>query len=282
MATYARKRIYASRGGTSRMAKRRRTTRRPLRRRRYRTQRGRTTAFTSKAQGAYNDQVFRARRLSKANWRSTLYRETQTKVHYRSIFTSATFTVTAPLGMSTQQFNVTQCLINPLTSAAFLVSGGGAISTDSGIGVPDFDNSSIVLRGGMLKLSATLDDNAVNVCRVRIWLVWARQRPLGTQLTNLTGTAKPIMYRPNDQPDFQQLFGRIMLYREAMLDKNQGVEVNYRLRPMKIDETVFTLGGNVPYWIVSNSQMNDRNAATETVACVASHSLSFAADAVSS
>jgi len=280
MAAYGRKRVYASRGRTSRMAKRRRTTRRPARRRGYRSARGRTTAFTSKAQGAYNDQVFRARRLSKKSWRSALYRETQTKVHYRSIFTSDTFTVTAPLGMSTQKFNAVQCLINPLTSAGFWVVGGGAISTDAGISVPDFDSSSIVLRGGMLKLSCTLDDNAVNVCRVRIWLVWSRQRPLGSQITTLTGSNWPIMYRPNDQPDFMQLFGRIMLYREAMLDKNQGVEVNYRLRPMKLDETVFSLGGNVPYWIVSNSQMNDRNAATETVACVASHSLSFSADAI--
>jgi len=280
MATYARKRIYASRGGTGRMAKRRRTTRRPYRRRGYRSTGRRTSAFTSKAQGAYNDQVFRARRMSKKAWRSSLYRQTQTKVHYRSIFTSDTFTITSPLGMSTQKFTAVQCLINPLTSAAFWTVGGGAISTDTGIGVPDFDTSSIILRGGMLKLSATMDQTAVNVCRVRIWLVWSKQRPLGAQLTTLTGSNWPIMYRPNDQPDFQQLFGRIMIYREAMLEPNQGVEVNYRMRPMKPDETVFSLGGNVPYWLVSLSQMNDQNAATETVACVASHSLSFAGDPI--
>jgi len=280
MATYARKRVYAPRGGTSRMAKRRRTTGRQYRRRRYRPSSRRTTAFTSKAQGAYDDQKFRARRMSKKAWRSALYRQTQTKVHYRSIFTSNTFTVTAPLGMSTQKFNAVQCLINPTTSAAFWTAGGGAISTDTGISVPDFDTSSLILRGGMLKLNATMDDNAVNVCRVRVWLVWSRERPLGSQLTTLTAGTWPIMYRPNDQPDFMQLFGRIMIYREAMLSANQGLEVNYRLRPMKPDETVFSLGGNVPYWLISLSQMNDRNTATETIACVASHSLSFAGDPI--
>jgi len=280
MAAYGRKRVYAPRRRGRSMAKRRRTTRRYARRYRSRAQRGRSTAFTTKSQGAYNDQVFRARRLSKAAWRRTLYRETQTKTHYRSVYTTSTIVATTPVGMTGQSFKFLQCWINYSTSAKFYESGAGAFHPDRSVGVPTFDPSSIVVRGGLVKLNCTCDQINVNPVRCRMWLVWATTDPIAQQVTDLTTGTKPLMYRPNDQPDFMFQFGRIMAYREAMLLPNEGVEMSYRLKPMKIDLTQITAGGNLPYFIVAVSQMNDQNVTAETVACNVSHSMSFSGDAV--
>lgn len=260
---YKRKRVTASRRRTF---KRRKVTRR----RRF-TRNGRTT--TSRASGATSVGTFKTKKTSLRSYRNRLWMNTLDKTHYRSVF-DATSAMTTPNTLTT----ATLTLFNAL-STPFWTVGGGAQVVDLAIAVPGFSGD-IILRGGISRLSISnrpqATTAAMDCCRVTIYAVW-------TTANTATFPAFPAtpstMWDPSLVPDFER-YGKVMFKREALLKGDgEAVQVYFKYKPQKIDQAIFSAGGQRLVWMVLVSQLTNPDATAEDLDVVNSQNISFSADA---
>lgn len=217
--------------------------------------------------------TFRRKRRSIRSYRRNLLNTTNFQNHYRSVLGQAPVAVVTPI--SGPGFATTAAISSLQGSNPFWTVAGGAQLVDNAVGVPLFSPFSIVLRGGVVKLTAT-NRSTDETMRVRIWAVWARSNQTQVAIP----TTVPIGWDPTMIPDFSQAY-RMLFGREVMLLPGaRPVEISAKLRPMKIDQDSFINEASTKIvWIVAVSETDDFDGTPSTVGVIAQHSLSFTGDA---
>lgn len=272
-----RKRIFASRFAT-RNVRRKVSTNRYAIRNRFRNTRSRFSRFSSRT-ASVNAQLgnstsfgYRKRMIPKRAWRSALLNETRFKAHYRSL-RDVGLTFGVPAGVTTATVGV----IIPLPGTnPFWLAANGAQPIDLAIAVPIFDNSSIVLRGGVARISFSNNDLTSDSYRLRIWGMWSKSN--GSP-TSLPAGPVPTMYDPTVTADLASQELTIAYFRETfLLPGNKPYEIFHRFKPQKIDFNAYTNDNLKFFWFFTISQTSDVLAVSPGVTIVSSTSVSFAGD----
>jgi len=242
-------------------------------RRRRRSGARRVTSMTQ-FQGRGGMLNYRARKYGKRRWRRLLWNSTQHKSHYRSYFTSnATLSTPATIGAST--ISTFFARANSVATAFFWLAANGATPLDAGGAVPLFTGSDIILRGGKLGLMIAAGDLVTDQVLVKVWLVSTVVDP---DLT-LISTPESLAWDPSVDPDFSTRIGKPILYRQAFLSTDMSdFDIQYRMKPQKIDQNVEAQLGKSYLWLVSATNLT--TAAATTVRVLPYWNLSFSADSV--
>lgn len=161
------------------------------------------------------------------------------------------------------------------SAAPFWTTGGGAQAIDNALGVPLFSPSSIVIRGGKVRISVTNRSNDESV-RVRVWALWAKSNQAQVTIP----ASAPTGWDPTMIPDFSQaykmLFGREVL----LLPGARPMEVEAVLKPQKIDQDTFLNEvATKIIWVVAVGEIDDVDGSVSNVGIQTTHSLSFTGDA---
>jgi len=250
--------------------------------------RRRRTGYASSSRwGRPYDVGFRKRRMRPRTWRRLIFRDTEAKQHYRSAGSGNKPTVAPALG--TPQVGAfwlipalqTGVIFAPFHAAGqlFWQTGGGAQDPDFGQAVPPFIGD-IVLRGGIARLTVHNTENVV--MRVKVYAIWAHERPSNLLYTTLNNTNGPVEYDPSISPDFATTFGKILYKKEVIVPTQESYEIVHRFKPQKIDQERFAGEAGVPagsqlWWGVTVIPL-DTNGIAATVQIVNSWNLSFTGD----
>ena len=253
---------------------------RPLRRRRfskmYRRRRrgsrfyGTTFNKTRVASGLQ----YRGRKLRPRMWRASLWRSTRHLPHYRSNST----TITTPATPAVQGSGVV-VQIAPLVTAAggsgFWQAAGGAVELDTGEGIPTF-RSDLVIRGGKIGIAINFAATVVDVMMVKVWHFFTKPDPN----VGLILSPQPLGWDPTISADVTEEYGRLIGYKEAMINGNdQSLVVEARLRTQKIDiEDFLASVGSQNVFVVQITNMTSATAVTAQI--LRYHNLSFTGDAI--
>jgi hypothetical protein len=254
--------------GSSRPNKRRRTGRRRNKFGRLHGELSRRIAGVSGQAGTIGKQGFRTKRMSGRSWRGLLWRETQSKQHYRSCGSGSGTQVTqiSPASVVVQNTQV--------IPANFWASPFVQVAED-GVTPPSFIGD-LVIRGGKCSVSFCNIGNGDtgDAVRCKLWMVWTNSHPDATLLP--TG-AVPASWDPSLIPDFQRL-GKIIGFREFwLLPGSIPMEVSYRLRTQKVDRVVHNNGGETIIFIFT---LAGHNTGVDSVTEVTNFNLSFTGDIV--
>lgn len=218
--------------------------------------------------------TFRRKKTSVKTYRRRLWNSTIMKAHFRSVQSSLLGTMTTLPATAT-----VPVLLTPALSSVspFWIAAGGAQPLDALVAVPLFSPSSIIIRGGVVKLSMT-NRSVVNTIRVRVWLVWGKDNP-GAAVA-IPATA-PRGWDPSLVADFSQGY-RIIFGREVLLLPGaHPLEVEGKLHVQKIDTDAFvTDGGRKLYWIATVEEVDDSDGVASIVGFDTRHNLAFSGDAV--
>ena len=212
-----RKRVFARSRSRSRtpFPKRSRFTRRRTTARKSRQYGGRT--------GFASGISYRSRRMKPRAWRSLLWRETQSKPHFRSVFETAT-SVTNSTDTGTAELNSLTAL-----EQNFWKTSAGLQTLDTGVTPPTDFAGDIVIRGGKLGVSF-YNANAAPV-EINLWLIKQGDAAFGTPPS--TG---PYGWDPSLIPDFKRDYGTIIFHRKKIILENDMATFEYRLPTIKIDQ----------------------------------------------
>lgn len=226
--------------------------------------------------GANSNITFKRKRFNRRRWKRDLYKHTQFKQTFRSV-NNAGFTIAIPVTFNAV-FSLTNGAIGGLANP-FWTSGGGAVAVDLAGVVPIFSPSSIILKGGMSKItiSSAATSDAI---RVKVWALWSKSRPDFTNNLPAINTEVPADWDPSVHPDFHEsftvLFGREVL----LLPGARPMEVSYRYKCRKVDFDEFiNEGGNQLLWAITVSELGNADAVGTLIQVRTSHNLAFVGDA---
>jgi len=230
---------------------------------------GRRISGVSGQAGNFGSSGFRTRRTSRRQWRNLLWRETQSKQHWRSNLSAST-------PITTQS---SPDLVDVVTAQAigtnFWTTAGGTVPAETGVAVPGFVGD-IVLRGGKSTISFCNISNADtgDACRVRLWMVWTITRP---EFSLVPATPVPNAWDPSMIPDFGRI-GKVIGFREFWVNPGSvPMQVTFRWKPQKVDRTIHNIGGETLVYFFT---INGHNTGSDTVVEQLSYNISFAADAI--
>lgn len=229
--------------------------------------------------GASSNITYKKKRFNRRRWKRDLYKHTQFKQTFRSL-NNGSFNV--PVGSITGVNNAVFALANGVIGGGvtpFWTVAGGAIPVDQAGVVPIFSPSSIILKGGMSKLTVT-NNGLVDTIRAKVWAVWAKSRPDYTNNVPATLSNVPNDWDPTVHPDFHEsftvLFGREVL----LLPGSRPMELSYRYKCRKIDTDEFGIeGGQQLIWMMTFSETGNGDAIGTNVTVINSHNLAFVGDA---
>lgn len=275
----------------SRFAKRKRTSgnRFNNKRRKFsKGRRGRGRLSVSAQAGNLSSAGFRRNRIRPRTLRKFLWRDTIYKNHFRSAADRSTSITTPPPAglplvpqLDTVRFNFVSVLPDNATApfTPFWTTGGGAISSDTGVAVPLF-NGDIVIRGGMAR--ATFNNNGTSdAVRLRLFMVRSIYNPNFSVLPAANSIFGPTSWDPSLLPDFVK-FGRVLRSWEfLMLPGQRPITVKFPLKTRKIDQDIHNSArGQRFFWMFHVSNCSDVDTAANTVTTHFSHNLSFVGDAI--
>lgn len=271
------------------VAKRRRVV---FRRRRY----GRRSALavTSRNLGPSNAFKIRAKRLRKKQLRRQLWNYTNPLQHYRSI-SNGSGTLSTPNDTITQSITRFEAMTSVVDNE-FWKSAGGLIATQFNFNLPAWSVAgaspppTIVLRGGRLWCTVSSLATTIDVLRVRVQLCFVRSqlRNAGDSaasttfntwetaaLTTATASTNRSLF---DMPDAELYLYKPILDKSYDIHQGESVTHFWKIKPVKIDTGAFAVGGGwFPLWYIYVFQLNNSNAAAETVTVTVGSNLSFAA-----
>jgi len=228
---------------------------------------GRSSTYTSKMVKG-NAFGFKTKRISRRSWNHKLWDSTLQKQHYRSVRSDSSTVTTSAL--ASEATVLTLSAIN--NSNNFWLAAGGAISVDTGIPVPLFQDD-ITLRGGTVQL--TISNTTANTEQMKFTVYLVKTGVNGN--FGLLTSPQPILFDPSLIVDFTKNIGSIKLKREFIIENNVSMVIDYRLPIQKIDQGQFASGLHVYSWIILYS--SPCGGAVDA-RWVRSHNLSFSADAI--
>jgi len=227
-----RKRVFARSRSRSRtpFPKRSRFTRRRNTARKSRQYGGRT--------GFASGISYRSRRMKPRAWRSLLWRETQSKPHFRSLLETA--------ASVTNQTDTGTVEINGLTAieSNFWKTAGGLQALDDGVTPPTDFAGDLIIRGG--KMGVTFFNANTTPVEINLWLI--KVNPAATLSFPATG---PYGWDPSLIPDFATEFGKIVMHRKKIILENDMATFEYRLPTFKVDQDRHN-SNNYYNWLISS------------------------------
>lgn len=259
---FKRKRVFAPRRSSG---KRRRSMGRRFKRRSWKS-----AAYTSKTTRPISNYFARKGRLTPGKirrWKRNIFRSTQFKDHYRSLYANSG-TFATPANETTATLNLLQAVDNG--SAPFWAVGGGAINTQTGT-LPLFTGD-VVIRGGVASLVVNNNDNNSQM-NVDVYFIG---RTDGFDNSSVV-TPQVRFWDPTCLIDFDLLVGKPLKKWSTMLEPLESLQCEMKLGVMKISPNEWSADEKRPHWMVLASS-NDGTAITYTV--VTGINLSFAADAI--
>jgi len=212
---------------------------------------------------------FRGKKTSRRTFNKHVWNSTIFKPHYRSCRTTITPLTTppAPTDGTIQFFNMYQ-----FGGVGFATVAGGAREIDAGAGVPTFEESSFVLRGGRFEL--TIVNMSATEIRVKLWRITTGNNP---DFSIVPGT-EDSAWDPSVTPDFYNQVGKPFMSREVIIQGNDEYTFSTRFKTQKIDGEAYANNARSPYIciLVSNFQETGESEFN----CVTSYNLSFTGDAI--
>jgi len=231
--------------------------------------RTRGTAWTSET-GIAKGLAYKTRRIGRTAWRRKLWNDTIAKAHYRS--NGATSAITTTPVSATSLVTVQRGAIG-VAGAAFWTAAGGATSLDAGTPVPIFQDD-IILRGGKVGISFY---NASTVAPLYIQCFLVRDMPREV-LANIPLNPALGWDHTHVPEFFTDVAKYIMTQKEFTIQTNQVAQVEYRLKPMKIDQQDWVVDGQQLTWLIAITDYD--GVAANAVRITTYHNVSFSADVV--
>lgn len=270
---YSMKRKYSGRSRSFRKRPRFRS------RRHFRGRSGGGTRFVSGQAGNAISTRYRSRHLSARRWRGALLSSTRFLPHYRSLFTTS-FTQTSPVGVNscTKTGLITLLPVNlpGPTPNPFWQTNGGALPIDDTVGVPTFDESSIVLRGG--RSEVTVAAPSVDAIKLKIFFIFVKPGAGGgiTAFNALTNV--PALWDPTHFVDFNESFKLLGQWEYTLLPGSRPLSLIKTIKAQKIDWDQYrNFEGHLCYCFTMQ-QLTDINVLPDPVIYTVSHSVSFTGD----
>lgn len=213
---------------------------------------------------------FRGRRMTGRRFRSILWRDTLSQTHWRSTAQAASAVLFqgASAGQGPVYF-VPSISIAGINStdvglSTFWTSGGGGLVPKDPAVVPGLFAGDIVIRGGMCRMVVTVDPTNTCAYRCKFWVVKTIKYPDVNVLNRMTaggiaGSQRQAEWDPTLEPDFTNLFGKVLFSKEVLLPFNPAAsasaECQFRIRVQKIDQFIFqgtegVASGDTYYWFV--------------------------------
>lgn len=267
---------------TPRFVKRRRTT---FRRRRI-GKRKTATLTSQHGRGATMLAMFRRKPFSARRYQRQLFRQTDSRAHYRSIRSIASALTTNNVALSLTASDVRVDFPLQYLGANFWTAAGGASSNDPSVALPTFSNSTIVIRGGSIWYTffnedptSQTDNFSGDGIKLKLWFGYTNER-----VANVPA-AFPISadnsWDPTILADLSENYGKIYYATEVLISPGQCFEFKRRLRPHKLEYNTFVNGGNQPFIFWQAINMKAVGGASNAVYTIkGGYNLSFSADAV--
>jgi len=241
--------------------------------RRTRRSRRRTNVISAQA-GNARSIAYKSRRKPIRVYKNQLYNATNYKAHYRSLLNTGA-TITMPTGTQT-------CFVSDILPCMrfannnFWTVTGGTQPIDNAVGVPTFNDSSIILRGGRHSISfATTGQDAV---KIRLFYVWIRPN---AELANWNSlTTVPLMWDPSHFPDFHESFLLLDTKEFYLLGGSRPYDIVRSFGIKKIDFDEYNNNQGQPGYFFTASQATDGDLLNQTVTFTQAYSLSFSGDLV--
>lgn len=252
------------------MAKGKRTRRTAARRSRRRGKGGSRTV--SGQAGNIVSTRYRGSFMGRKQYGKELLRETMFAPHYRSLLTTS-FTQTTPIGVNAATKTAIVSLL-PIVNPFWTVAGG-ALPIDEAIGVPTFDESTVILRGG--RSEVTVGVPGVDSVKLKVYLIYIKNNADMTGFNALTSV--PTLWDPSHYTDFEQLFKIISAKEYIMLPGSRPLAFINTFRPKKIDWDSYRNGQEHLAYVFTIQQLTDADVLPGSVIFTISHSVSFSADA---
>lgn len=219
---------------------------RSYKRRRF-TRGRKTSQFTSQSASG-GGLGYRARRMRPRQYRSLLYRDTAFTTHYRSL-DGGTGSIASDVDQRFARVYVTSALRDGAANVFYAVAGG-AVNPNSTVAVPNFD-SPIIVRGGKVGFTmVNKTESAITAyqpLRVIVFLV-----ATGDEY-NIAGVPTGTFqgWDPSYIGDFSKNIGRVIWRKSYLLKDQEVVQVERRLRVMKIDASTFEQDKRSLIWMIS-------------------------------
>lgn len=212
---------------------------------------------------------FRGKKTSRRTYNKHIWNSTIFKPHYRSVLTEDLNLSTPATGTdgTIQFFNMYQ-----FAAGGFGTAAGGAREIDIGAGVPLFEPSSFVLRGGRYEITiANLDSSDI---RVKLWRITTGNSPD----FSIVGATEDAAWDPSVTPDFFIKVGKPFMSREVIIQGNDQYTFSTRFKTQKIDGEAYLDNARSPYICILVSNYTGSGATNFKV--TQSYNLSFSADAI--
>lgn len=214
---------------------------------------------------------YRGRMKPASAFRSFLLNSTLYQAHYRSILTTS-FTQTTPIGINAATKSGLITLL-PVANPFWIVAGG-ALPIDATVGVPTFDESTIICRGGRSEVTVAVP--GVDAIKLKVYLLYIR--PGADQAGFNALISVPTMWDPSHYIDFNESFKLIRSNEYMLLGNSRPVSLTEKLRPMKVDWDKYRNGEGHLAYCFTLQQCSDIDVLAANLVFTVSHSLSFTGD----
>lgn len=149
---------------------------------------------------------------------------------------------------------------------------GGAREIDVGAGVPTFEESSFVLRGG--KYSMTILNTGVQDLKIKLFRITTGNNPD----FSIVPATEDSEWDPSVTPDFFVEVGKPFRTREVTIEGGNSYTFVDRFKLQKIDGQAYIDNARSPYICLLVSAISNTGSATFAVR--QAYNLSFSADAI--
>jgi len=211
---------------------------------------------------------FRGKKTSRRTFNKHIWNSTIFKPHYRSVLTqSIAFATPASTNDGTIQFfNMYQ-----FGGVGFATVAGGAREIDAGAGVPTFEESSFVLRGGRYEM--VIANTSGQDIKAKIFRITTGNNPD----FSIVGATEDSAWDPSVTPDFFNQIGKPFMTREVLINAGDQYVFSTRFKTQKIDGEAYANNARSPYIciLVSNHTTGSAN-----FIVTQSYNLSFTGDAI--
>lgn len=190
------------------------------------------------------------RMLSKAAWRRKLWNDTLALQKFKTIFSANQNYATVATG-AIEALYVTELMDN---ANPFWTAAGGLQPDLAGAGPPTLNPDKIVIRGGQIWMSFTLDPAATSDVEMTIQWVYPRQQttrmntatrtniPLVDWVTNYQLLTPSLGFRAQNYGDYEQYFHPPIREKTIILKPGDSFKDAIRVRTKRIDAESFLSG----------------------------------------